>query len=307
MEIKTLKSFVAVATLKNFSAAARELNTVQPAISRHITDLEEELGVRLFWRNTREVRITPAGESLLSDANEILTTEIAAIERAQLADQGKTGKLRIGYLGPACFTFIPKLVKTYATQFSNVEIILKEMTVRQQLEAFESEELDVGLSRALPGSYHKEFAAKDIYTDTLMAVLPDTHSLASPNDSKPIRLKQLEKDSFILFSRREAPGLFDQIIGTFQREGTVPTISSQPEFMQVVLTEVASGLGVSILPACIRDMYTKGCTFIPIHGQKPSIATQLHFRPDPILPTVEAFVKIAMEHRQEIKKRMERD
>lgn len=304
MEIKTLKSFVAVATLKNFSAAARELNTVQPAISRHITDLEEELGVKLFWRNTREVRITPAGESLLLDAQSILANEVAATKRAQLAGQGKTGRLRIGYLGPACFTFIPRLVQNYTDRYPEVEIQLKEMTVRQQLEAFDAELLDVGFSRTLPSSHKKVLAEENIYVDTLMAVLPDKHPLAQ-STTQAVRLKQLETEPFILFSRLEAAGLFDQIIGCFQKEGIVPTISSQPQFMQVVLTKVAAGLGVSILPACIKDMYAKGCSFVQIRGQKPSIATQLHYRPEPLLPTVESFVEIVLGYKVEIKHEME--
>lgn len=307
MEIKILKSFVAVATLKNFSAAARELNTVQPAISRHVTDLEEELGVKLFWRNTREVRITPAGESLLLDARNMIAGEAAAIKRAQLASQGKTGRLRIGYLGPACFTFIPKLVQTYILRYPEVEVTLREMTVRQQLEAFDADELDVGFSRRLPSSYRKDFVAQDIYMDTLMAVLPVGHPLAVTKAMKAVRLKQLQAESFILFSRREAAGLFDQVIGCFQKEGVVPAISSQPEFMQVVLTEVASGLGASVLPACIKNMYSTGCIFSPIQGQKPSIATQLHYKANPILPTVESFVDIVMEKRDEIKQSMERE
>jgi len=114
MELKTLRSFVAVATLKNFSAAARELNTVQPAVSRHVSDLEDELGVQLLWRNTREVKVTPAGQSLLVDAKEILAAEIAAKESAKLAASGLTGRLRIGYLPPACFCFIPDLVRSYS-------------------------------------------------------------------------------------------------------------------------------------------------------------------------------------------------
>lgn len=303
MEIKTLKSFVAVATFKNFSAAARELNTVQPAISRHITDLEDELGFRLFWRNTREVKITPAGESLLYDAKGILASEVAAREKAQQAAQGKTGRLRIGYLRPACFTFIPNLVITYATRYPKVVISLREMTVRQQLEAFDTGLLDVGFSRKLPESYHKDFSIEDIYVDTLTAVIPDTHPLSN---SKSLRLKQLEAEPFILFSRFEAAGLFDQTINVFQKEKIVPTIASQPENMQVLLTEVAAGLGVSVVPACLKNMYTKGCTFVPIKGQKPSIATQLHFRSYPPLPTVEAFVKITLENRLEIRQALER-
>jgi DNA-binding transcriptional LysR family regulator len=302
MEIKTLRSFVAVAAFKSFSAAARELNTVQPAVSRQIAALEDELGVRLFLRNTRDVSLTPAGESLLHDAKALLSGEAAAREQAQRAAQGKTGRLRIGYLGSACFTFIPILVQAYAAHYPQVEIKLCEMTVRQQLDAFEAEQLDVGFSRDLPQSHQKNFVVENIYQDILTAILPISHPLA---EVKSLRLSQLEAESFILYSRHEAAGLFDQIVGVFQQERIVPTISSQPEKMQVLLTEVAAGLGVSVAPACVRNMYTKGCAFVPICGQKQSIATQLHYRPGVSAPTVEAFVAIALENRTEIQRQME--
>ena len=301
MELKTLKSFVAVATLKNFSAAARELNTVQPAVSRHVLDLEDELGVQLLWRNTREVKVTPAGQSLLVDAKEILAAEIAAKESAKLAASGVTGRLRIGYLPPACFCFIPDLVRSYSSSYPNVKISLQEMTVRQQVEAFAAEKLDIGFSRPLSKVKSKGFLVEELYVDTLITVLPESHPMAS---AKSLRLIQLEKEPFILFSRKEAVGLFDQIISACQKEKFAPMISSQPLFMQTVLTQVAAGLGVSIMPGCVKKIYTQGCVFIPIKKQKPSIPTQLHYRSEPILPTVRDFVALTIEAKQDIQRQM---
>lgn len=302
MEIRVLKSFIAVAELKNFSAAARELNTVQPAISRQIADLEDELGVRLFIRNTREVSITAAGESLLRDARDIVAREEAAKDQAGRAARGETGKLRIGYLGGACLSFLPALVRSYRRAFPDVHVSLHEMTVQQQLDAFENEEIDVGFSRPLPANARNGFAAEVIYTDSLMAVLPDVHALAQ---SQEIRLKELAHDTFILFSRTEASGLFDQVISACGREKFTPSVASQPNSMQTVLTEVAAGLGVSIAPGCIRQLNTNGCTFLPIRKQKPSIPTELHRRSDAPSPTAEAFAAITLKNREHIRKQME--
>lgn len=301
MEIKTLKIFVSVASLKNFSAAARELNTVQPAVSRQISDLEEELGVRLFWRNTREVKITAAGESLLSDAHEILAYEQRAKAKAQKAARGEIGILRIGYLAPACFSFIPELVKTYSERYPEVEISLKEMTVRQQIEAFTSGQLDVGFSRPLSKAGQKGFIEEEIYTDSLMAVLPASHPFSR---AKSLRLQTLESEHFVLFKREEAVGLFDQIISACQKEKFAPVISSQPESMQTVITEVAAGLGVSIVPGCIRKLFTAGCIFLPIEKQKPSIPTVIHYRQAPHQPTVAAFVELTREAKARIQEQM---
>ena len=94
MELRTLRTFVSVATHRSFSAAARELHTVQPAISRQIADLEAELGVSLLWRNTREVRVTAPGEALLEEAQRMLALEAQARKRVAMAASGQTGTLR---------------------------------------------------------------------------------------------------------------------------------------------------------------------------------------------------------------------
>jgi DNA-binding transcriptional LysR family regulator len=300
MEIKTLRSFVLVAMLKNFSAAARELNTVQPTISKHIADLEEELGVQLFWRNKREVKITPAGECLLHNAQEILASEVSTKFQVQQAARGKKGQLRIGYIGPACFCFLSELIRVYSKLYPEVELNLRKMTVQQEVDAFKAGQLDVGFLRPLPYPI-KGFSVEEIYVDTLTAVVPETHSLASHTR---LKLQELKSEPFILFQDRAAVGVFEQIINACQKENFTPFIFSQPENMQTLLTEVAAGLGVSVVPGCVRKMYTEGCVFIPIEDQKPTIPTELHYRSDPYLPTVEAFVEIIRKAKPDIQKKM---
>ncbi|MCA9422206.1 MAG: LysR family transcriptional regulator, partial [Nitrospira sp.] len=151
-----------MASLKSFSAAARELNTVQPAISRQIADLEDELGVRLFWRNTREVKITAAGDSLLREAHDILSREQQVKEHVLRAARGEIGRLRIGYLASACFSFMPELVRGYSALYPKVQISLQEMTVRQQIDAFSAGQLDVGFSRPMSNYEGIGFSAEEI-------------------------------------------------------------------------------------------------------------------------------------------------
>lgn len=301
MELRLLRTFVAVAELKNFSAAARELHTVQPAISRQIADLESELDVRLFWRSTREVKVTAAGEILLREATEILAHEARARALVQQAAKGHVGRLRIGYISTACLTFMPDLIRNYAQSYPQVQIVLHDMSPQQQLEAFAAGLLDIGISRPLPHSERKGYVVEQVYMDTLVAVLPTGHPLAT---AASIRLRDLETESFVLFKRSEAVSLFDQIISTCEREGIAPHISNQPESMQMLLTEVAAGLGVAVVPGCVRHLHTNGCVFVPISRQKPSIPTELHYRAEPAEPAIELFVAQTMQARQNIKKLM---
>ncbi|WP_406609426.1 LysR family transcriptional regulator [Agarivorans sp. JK6] len=292
MELKTLRSFVAVATLQNFSAAARELHTVQPAISRHIAMLEEELGVSLFVRNSREVRITAAGQQLLSDAQDILQRAHLAKSQAQRSAKGEIGELRVGYLGSACLSFMASLVRAYKQRYPGVRVSLYEMTAAQQVAAFQQQKIDVGFSRPLPTSLNQQFVSQDIYQDRLVVLLPEDHRLAK---FASLKLKQLAVEPFVLFKRSEAEGLFDGIISLCQQAKFSPNIVSQPNHMQTLLTEVASGLGVSLVPYCIAKLYSEHCRFVAIADKTVPIYLQLHYSAIVCNATVSAFVELAQD------------
>ena len=276
MDIKTLKSFVSVATHQSFSTAAKELNTVQPAISRHISMLETELGVRLFIRSSRNVIITQAGEQLLKDAQQILSLTTKAKKQVIQAHKGHIGHLNIGYLSSACLSFIPMLVRRYTAVFPNVQVSLVEMTASEQLDAFQEKRIDIGFSRPLPALIRNDFICHDIYTDKLVVIVGEHHPLAS--ESK-VDLMDLIGSKFILFNREEAIGLFDDTITLCKQAGFSPAIISQPRNMQTLLTEVAAGLGIAIAPYCTRKLHHEGCHFLAINNVHKTLSTQLHYKP----------------------------
>ncbi|MGO2132914.1 MAG: LysR substrate-binding domain-containing protein [Halomonas sp.] len=302
MELRTLKIFVSVATHKNFSAAARELHTVQPAISRQIADLEDELGVSLLWRNTREVRVTAPGEALLEEAQRLLALEAHARKRVAMAASGQTGTLRIGYMSSACASFVPGLMRDFAANHPEVSLSLHEMTAQQQLDAFGRDEIDIGLSRPLPIEQRDTLTALPVYEDVLMAVVPEGHRLAH---RKRLALSELEQEDFVLFQRGQATGLFDQIISACGDADFSPRIQRQPALMQTLLSEVAAGLGIAIVPSCIRRLQRDGCRFIPLRPALGAVPLELHYPTTPGRPVVEAFVTLVEKRLPAIRKQME--
>ena len=302
MELKTLRTFVAVAELRNFSAAARQLHTVQPAVSRQIADLEEELGTPLMWRSTREVKVTAAGEVLLEDARRMLALEVEARERVTRAARGQSGQLRIGYMSSATARFMPVLLRHFSNRHPDVHIELFEMTAQQQLEAFARQEIDLGFSRPLPEPAPLGLASLLLYQDRLMAVLPQEHALAK---RKRLSLEELAQEDFVLFERGQASCLFDRIISACGEAGFSPRVIRQPAQMQTLLSQVASGIGVAIAPACIRFLQSDGCVFITPHPTQPPIALELHYLQHPLRPTVEAFIKEVSQMLGQIKVQME--
>lgn len=301
MDIKTLRSFISVAENKSFSAAARELHTVQPAISRHIAQLEEALGVSLFSRNSREVAITSAGKQLLRDGQLILAQIDTAKTNAQRAEKGEIGTLKIAHMPSACLPFMAGLVSQYISRYPGVHVNLYEMTVTQQLEAFKNDRIDIGFSRPMPASIQDDFISHDIYNDRLVVVVNEQHPLA---DREAVALSELQQENFIIFNREEAVGLFDDTLGLCNDAGFSPNIISQPRHMQTLLTEVASGLGIGIGPYCIRKQHSAGCHFLTIEQVDKIIPLQLHFKRQNHDATVKPFVDIALASRPEIEASM---
>lgn len=297
MEIKLLKTFVMIARLKNFSAAARELNTVQPAVSRQIADLENELGTKLFSRTTREVSLTAAGEALFREAIEIIDHEVRAKAIVQRASNGQTGRIRIGCLCAACLTFLPDLMQRFGKEFPEVHVSIIDMTAKEQIEAFNAGQLDICLSRPFPAAHKKGVSSDLIYTDELAAFITSTHPLAK---KEYISLIDLKPESIVIFKRSHAAGLFDKIITSCRTTGFSPHITSQPASMQMVLTEVASGLGLSIAPSCIRNLNMTGCVCLPIKEKVDPIRLEIHRKSSADQPAVTAFVNLVATHQQQI-------
>jgi len=291
MDIKTLKSFMAVAKHQSFSEAARELYTVQPAISRHISSLETELGVVLFNRTSREVTITPAGEQLLKDAATILTLTEQAKTQVKRAHDGQVGTLNIAHLSSACLTFMATLVRSYKAQFPHVHVSLFEMTVTEQIEAFNNDRIDIAFSRPLPSAIANDFVSHSIYIDKLVAIVNQSHALAN---QKTIDLAQLKDDRFIIFNRDEAVGLFDETIMLCRQAGFSPNIISQPKHMQT-----------AIAPYCVRKLYSDGCHFMMLNNVSTHIPVHIQYKQTNHSATAAAFVAVALSATDDIQQSME--
>jgi len=301
MDIKTLKSFMAVAKHQSFSEAARELYTVQPAISRQISSLETELGVVLFNRTSREVTITPAGEQLLKDGAVILALAEQAKIQVKRAHDGQIGTLNIAHLSSACLTFMTTLVRSYKEKFPHVHVSLFEMTVTEQIEAFNNDRIDIGFSRPLPSAIADDFISHNIYIDKLVAIVNQSHALA---DRQTIDLVQLKDEKFVIFNRDEALGLFDETITLCKQAGFSPNIISQPKHMQTLVTEVAAGLGVAIAPYCVRKLYSDGCHFMTLNHVSTQIPVHIQYKQNNNSATVADFVAVALSATDDIQQSM---
>jgi DNA-binding transcriptional LysR family regulator len=252
MEFRQLKSFIAVAHTLSFSRAAKEVHLSQPALSAQIQSLESDLGVRLLERNRRMVRLTPAGEALLSDAEAILQrTHEAAIRARQIA-QGDAGHLRIGFVASAALELVPPIIVAFRKKYPKVSFELKNVRTVDQIEALSDNSLDAGFLR-LPLT-DPGLNIWQVHRESFALVMAKTHPLARIED---LQLSMFAEEGFIAYGRRWAPDFYDTWVDICTRSGFVPHVVQETAEMPTMLALVEAGVGVAIVPEGLARRHSK--------------------------------------------------
>jgi len=260
MELRHLRYFTAVVECKGYREASRQLHIAQPSISEAVSDLEHELGLKLFSRTHRNARVTPEGEIFYADAVRVLQLAETAILTAKRAAQGKVGRLSIGFIGSATLSFLPDLIRRYKLEYPNVKLALHDLYPVELDQACDRGEIDIAITRALSLERSKNRQSRVLLRDPLIAVLPRSRKLKSKN--KKIRLADLANERFILFHRKGAPAVFDTIVGACRSHGFSPRVENEPNSMQTILSLVEAEEGVAIVPASISNLRSKGVQFV---------------------------------------------
>lgn len=258
--------------------------------------------MKLLFRTKRSVQLTAAGTAFLREATEILHRAGDAQRLAQRAARGEVGGLGIGFFGTASAPIMPLLVQSYRRKFPDVDLRLHELNPDQQLVAFDDSRIDLGFSRPLPPDRRSDFEEEVVYTDELVIALPATHRLVR---QKVVRLKSLATEPFVQFHRQGAPGLFDEIVACCHRAGFSPRIVNEPNFMATVITLVESGLGVSLIPHCVRTLKRAHVVIRPIAPKSARIPLCVAWLKSSHNPALAAFLDVLRAAKPRIKNLME--
>jgi DNA-binding transcriptional LysR family regulator len=291
MELRHLRYFQAVATTLSFSRAAEALRVAQPALSRQIANLELELGVVLLSRDRHNVSLTPAGQSFLHESGLLLSHAAEAADKARRIARGEAGELTLAFIGAPTFAFLPALVREYRRLYPEVGLKLVEMNPNHQLKAFAAENLDIGFTRPLPPGA-EGLRAQVVLREDLLAALPPGHRFQG---RRRIRIADLSRERFVLLAREEATVLFDHIVAICRGCGFSPTIRNTPLQMATVLSMVAAGEGIGIVPEPARQLANPGVTFYPLSPKPTPIPLILAWRSAGETPTVKAMIALVRE------------
>ncbi|TWU02565.1 LysR family transcriptional regulator [Stieleria varia] len=262
MDMDQFRHFQCVAELKNFTRAAERLHLSQPALSRSIQRLEDELGQPLFERKPRSVDLTDAGLLFQKRVEQILL--IFEDAKSEICDDGQSGRIRIGAIPTVAPFFLPGLLRQFADAYPKASVIVQEDITDQLLHRIKQGELDVAImALPVPARYVE---IEELFTEELSLVLPLDHPLAN---KKQIRLSDIEHYPFVLLD--EAHCLSDNIT-SFCRQGSVHPVAVERTSQLAMVQELVSlSHGVSMIPAMAKKLDTsKRRVYRRLHGIKPT-------------------------------------
>jgi DNA-binding transcriptional LysR family regulator len=288
VELRHLRYFIAVADELNFSRAAQRMHMTQPPLSAAIRQLERHLGVDLFLRTTREVKLTGAGEAFLAGARRTLAEAERAAEDARRAAAGELGQLRIAYSWSTRFETLPALGRAFRATHPDVELLAQEMWNVRMPAAFANGSIDVALSLCPEIAAGQELAS--IRKERLVALLPEAHPLAH---EEAIPLSALANDEFIVFPRELAPRLHDAFMSIYRRAGFEPRVRNESFHAGWDLGVLAEIPAVAAAPQTVASGLPGGIRAVAVSEPTDALETCVAWRADDDSPTVAAFVEVA--------------
>jgi DNA-binding transcriptional LysR family regulator len=274
IELRHLRYFLAVVAEGHVTRAAARLGIQQPPLSQQIRALETAVGVPLLRRHPRGVEVTAAGRAFAIEAEAALARVERAVEAAQRTARGEAGRLTVGYASSAAFhPLIPAVVRGFREAAPDVALKLEEGSTVDLVAALRDEELDLAFVR-VPASDTAGVVIEPLLREAMWLVLPAGHPLAA-DAPRPLPLRALAGETFILYRRPTGPGLHDAILAACQAAGFVPRAGQEAPRLLSTLSLVASGLGISIIPDSMRRLDTEGLAYRPLRDA-PALVAPLH-------------------------------
>jgi DNA-binding transcriptional LysR family regulator len=281
-ELIQLRCFAAVAEELHFGRAAARLNMTQPPLSRQVQILEHLVGVPLFERTSRSVRLTPAGRAFLTDARRILRLSENATAMAQRVSRGEEGRVSLGFTAASGYSYLPRLLQRVRRQMAHVDVHLYEMVSGDQLEALQSGAIDVGLLR--PPVNRTQLHVMPALRERLLVAAP---TALESGCQVPRKLGDFHQRPFIMYSPVGARYFHDLLTAEFYAAGVSPQYVQFVTNIHSILALVGAGLGFALVPEGARHLHFDGVQYTPLEGDiNPEIELILCYRKDNSNPAV---------------------
>jgi DNA-binding transcriptional LysR family regulator len=286
MDLRQLVCFCAVARHRHFTRASEELGLSQSSVSHHIQQLEASLGVELFARTSRTVRLTQAGEALLQRAEQIVH-EVAAAEADMQEFAGvMRGRLSLGTMRALGPIRLPALLRAFSHRYPGIDIVMREHSTERMLEMLVAGELDVAFVQLPDGGVPAGVMTRVIHSEEFVLVVGADHPLSGQAE---VELAALRNEDFITFTR--GSGIDTALRAACRAAGFEPHAKFESSVLQTVRSLAASGLGVTMLPRSYAED-DRTAAIVAIGPPRPTRRVAVAWS-DRALPAASAFVQFA--------------
>lgn len=248
MQFRQFHQFVTIAEQGSYRRAAEVLFIAQPALSVSMQKLEQEMGAQLFERSARGVTLTAAGTALLEDARRALFHADQARRSVRLVAHGEWGSLRLGFVGSATYALLPRTMPAFRQRYPDIEVSLREDRTIGLLDMLRANVIDAALLRG-PLAEDESLDSWVVERDDFVLAVNYAHPLA---DRQCIALRECSGDPFIMYSPGEVPGLSSVALSLCGKAGFAPLVRQEAVQVQTLVSLVASGLGVALVPGVAR-------------------------------------------------------
>lgn len=264
MELRHIRYFLALAETLNFTVAAKRLNMSQPPLSQQIADLERELSVKLFDRNSRSVALTAAGQVFRKHAEAMLAQAQQAADEVKAIDRGTVGLLNVAATSSVLYSGLSTAIAAFKAENHNVEIIIHELSPQEQIERLELHRIDACFLRFAPEE--RGFVVTKAWQEKVGVIVPLSHRLAA---RKSVRIASLKDEDFVFYRLPEST--FATHLQSFCiQEGFAPRIVQQVVEAFSVVSLVSAGLGIGFVPEPIGRNNGAKVKYLDITGRDPS-------------------------------------
>jgi len=291
MEFAQIETFLAAAELLHFTKVAERRHLSQSAISQQIRKLELDVGVKLFERGYKQITLTPAGAVFRAEIRKFVEIADKAKRRAQLAEAGLIGYVRIGFISTAAGNIVPQLISRFRLLRPEVILDLTHALTTKQIEMLEKEQLDVGFFRMPnPNAHAAKLTTRVIHQEAFKLFIPPGHVLAA---KRRVSIKSLQGEKFIVYARKNAPGFHNLIMQALSKAGVTPSTISEATDMYSLLTLVSAGHGLTLAPASVARYKQDYVVVRDVKGL-PMSEIAIAYRPDISHPAALAFIDFTL-------------
>lgn len=292
LELCHLKYAIAVNDKQGFTNAAAYLEIDQGFLSKQIKWLEKKIGFQIFDRHQRPLKLTDAGNEFLQAARQILHEVEQSIELGQRLSRGEKGRLNIGINTSIANSKLPEILRAFHDKFPEVELILQELASYEQIDKLRNKKIDLGFFHRHNLDNHNNdnfFSFIPVIQESLVIVLPENHRFARRTS---ISLAALANEQFILPPNNLLYNLREQINSLCLDAGFKPKVKQEAAWISTVLSLVAGGMGISLLPANVQNLQRHGVIYRSIQGKSPLLELVAVWRSDNVSIILKNFLEV---------------